>query len=131
MTRTRSPQRTFYGFSLIETILTVSIMTLCVSIGLAESLTTLSHTYARIDRSILLASIREARAESIHHACRSLNCAGSASHGIYIERNHITLFEGSSYIKRSTAVDVSIPFLSDEHTEALQLLEAVELLLEH
>ena len=114
MTRTCFLQRTLYGFSLIETILTVSIMTLCVSIGFAESLSTLSHTYARADRLVLLASIREARAESIHHTCRSLTCAGSASHGIYVEHNHITLFEGSSYIKRNATVDLSIPFLSDE-----------------
>jgi Tfp pilus assembly protein FimT len=102
------------AFTLTEIIIVISILIFCASVGLPECITTLTRTFTHIDKFLLLSAIREARAESMHHTCRSQNCAGSASHGLYIEQNKITLFEGSSYIKRNTDTDIIVPFLSEE-----------------
>jgi hypothetical protein len=62
---------------------------------------------ARLDSMLLLAGIREARAESMQNV-------DDSAHGIYIDSSHTVIFSGQSYASRDNADDLQLPFLTTE-----------------
>ncbi len=114
MTHPTSPHFYTHGFSLVETLVTLSLLTACISIGLAESLDTLARASARTDRELLVSTLHEARLRSLNRVCSSQNCAMPFPHGVYLEHNQLTLFEGLTYASRTQSLDVRIPFSSEE-----------------
>jgi prepilin-type N-terminal cleavage/methylation domain-containing protein len=98
------------GFTLIEMLMVISLMTICAGLALSGGIDTYSRALARSDRALLMGALREARAESMAGVCNGQFCTGPVPHGVFVSPKLLTIFEGSSYAARSLSADARIPF---------------------
>lgn len=86
------------GISLIEVIIAIGL------IGLIGSLIGPIHTseyqqYSFADeRSIFVSNLQKARSRAMHNVCLGSECIKGLPHGIHIEENFYTIFQGDTYV---------------------------------
>ncbi len=94
------------GFSLVELILTVAIMTIIVSIVAPITNKQFDFFDITAERENFLSVLRRARILSITNR-------NSSPHGVYVATTTYTVFEGVSFAARSTSYDEVYPKLGN------------------
>lgn len=95
------------GFTLIEILIVVGIMTLLGGVTLIVSMDNY-HAYAfRAERDTLVSLLQKARSQSMSNICLPTNgsCTNGKAHGVYVSAGQYTVFQGQSYGARDGAVD--------------------------
>lgn len=87
------------GFTVIEVIIAVTLMTFLAGIGLWVGMDVYRSYSYRSERNIFISALQKARLE----AMVNLN---EAKHGLYIETNRYTIFQSTStYVNRNASFD--------------------------
>lgn len=91
-----------YGFTLLEILLVVALLTTLAGISLPISLVFLQKSTLEAATQSTVQSLRKAQVfarSSVH----------DMSWGVYAENGHVTLFGGNSYATRNTTYDEVLP----------------------
>jgi prepilin-type N-terminal cleavage/methylation domain-containing protein len=106
------------GFSLIETIVALSLLSIFVLLEIPASLHSYGAAVHRADMQLLISALREARAQSLSEVCKNPHCTESPAHGVYFNSTQLTVFEGGSYATRYRAADIPLTFSLPETMSA-------------
>lgn len=106
------------GFTVIEIIMVIGLMSIIISFGAVFSLQTITKSNVTQERDLFVALLlNRARAQALAHV-------HATAHGVYVnnETHEYVLFEGTTYILGATT-NRTIPFTSEhivvrnEHTD--------------
>lgn len=104
------------GFTLVEVLVTISIMMIIGGLGLVFGLDSLRSYAFRSDRDLLVSALQYSRATAMGNMCRNntdSSCVGGRSHGVHLADSSITLFQTSSaasdYSSRDASADLVLP----------------------
>jgi len=104
------------GFTLIEMMLVVALITILGGLGLYFGLDSLRGYSFRSDRDVLASVLQHARAEAVSNVCRGGGCQDGKPHGVAIKPSDYpdsyVIFQGSSYDSR-TAEDKNYDAIFD------------------
>jgi|GEM_PF-1036552 len=114
LVRTKNP----IGFTLIEVLVVISIMTIVIAGVFSLSLRSSSGTEIEADVLLVHSLLRQARAKSVAQVCSFGDCAFVPKQGVFVSMNSVTLFEGESYAIRGAEHDVIIPLHSNSSAES-------------
>lgn len=95
------------GFTLIEILIVIGIMTLLGGIALIVSMDNY-HAYAfRAERDTLVSLLQKARSQSMTNVCLGVSgsCTNGRPHGVNVSTGQYTVFQGQTYAARDAAVD--------------------------
>ncbi len=99
------------GFTLIEILIVIGIMTLLGGMALIVSMDNY-HAYAfRAERDTLVSLLQKARSQSMSNICLGTagSCTNGKTHGVYVSAGQYTVFQGPTYATRDTVVDEIYP----------------------
>ncbi len=93
------------GFTLIELMIVLSIISLVVGIGLFFDFDSFRGHSFNSDRDTLISALQHARAKAVNNICRGdgSECSGGKPHGVYIDdlNDKYVIFQGSNYSSSS------------------------------
>ncbi len=89
------------GFTLIEILITLVLITAIASLGLTVGYNVYRSTTLSAERDLMVSALEKARNLAMTNA-------GESDHGMYIEDNKHTIFRGSSYDSRDPDYDLEI-----------------------
>ena len=89
------------GFTLIEILMTLAIITLLASMGLAVSVGTYRSYAFNTEQDILMSLLMKTRQQALTNV-------DEAPHGLFITPSEYVLFEGASYAARAQSKDEHI-----------------------
>jgi len=91
---------------MFEVLIVMGIFVLVGGFALFVSMETYRGTNFRSDRSVLIAALERARAQSVNNVCLGTGCTNGKPHGVkMLTNNTLVLFQGASYAARDTDVD--------------------------
>jgi len=96
------------GFTLVEIILVLGLLTMLGGFGLFISMDFYRSYSLRASRNTLISTLHKARSQAISNI-------DQAPHGIRIESNQYTVFEGPTYASRTATLDEVIGAETDRH----------------
>jgi len=99
-----------WGFTLIEIIITMAIITTIGGLCLSYGLDNLRYHYLYSDRDTLISSLQFARGKAMANTCEK-SCSSGQPYGVYLENDKFIIFEGQTY--SSTFNDNNIILSSD------------------
>lgn len=91
-----------WGFTLIETIIAIAILTIIASLGLVFGIDFYKTYSLDAERNMIVSVLQKARS-------RAQNNINQSPHGVSFQANEYIIFQGASYISRSVAYDQIIP----------------------
>lgn len=116
------------GFTLIEVLIVIGIMTLLGGVALIVSMDNY-HAYAfRAERDTLVSLLQKARSQSMSNICLGAvgSCTNGKAHGVYVSAGQYVIFQGQTYGTRDGAVDEIYPVQGvDVKTKSGSLTEVV------
>jgi prepilin-type N-terminal cleavage/methylation domain-containing protein len=103
------------GFTLIETIVAVSILTILSTLSFGVHIDMFQRYSFRDERDQIVLLLMRARSDAMNNLCTQADCSMGLPHGVRIESNRITLFEGVIFDKDALqnevhTIDTSISF---------------------
>mgnify|MGYP003393241446 CR=1 FL=1 len=101
------------GFTLIEILVVLGIITIIGSISIIMGVDDYRRQLFRSDRDVLITALQHARAQSVSNICLGDGCDNGKPHGVYISDDEYIMFQGESYATRDTDVDAVIDADSD------------------
>lgn len=107
-----STRNTRDGFTLIETIVVMSLIAMIGGFTAVVSLDSYrSHSF-RSDRDMLVVALQRARSQSMNNICKDGGspCTNGKSHGVLFNSDAAVIFQGTGSTTRDTALDERIPF---------------------
>ncbi len=93
------------GFSLIEVMIVLGLFALIGGLGLIISMDTYRGHNFGSERNVLLSTLEKARSQAISNMCFGAGCTDGKKHGVHVTPTGYTIFQGSSWGSRDTAVD--------------------------
>ncbi len=93
------------GFTLLEMLIVVSLLGGLSVFGLIVGMESYRSYMFHSDRDMLIAVLQKARSQSINNICIGTSCTNGKSHGVYIDGDTFTLFQGSNYPSRDIYAD--------------------------
>jgi len=87
-----------FGFTLIEILIVVGILSILVGLGLFIGNDFYRGYNLRLERSVMVSALQKARNQSMSNI-------GQSNHGVYLTNDGFTIFQGPSYAGRSTSSD--------------------------
>lgn len=93
------------GFTLIEMLVVMGILTMLGSLALFVNLDTYYGFMFRGERDTLISTLQKARSQSMNNICLGAGCVDGKPHGVHVKKGEYTIFQGGSYAARDTAVD--------------------------
>lgn len=93
------------GFTLIEMLVVMGILTMLGSLALFVNLDTYYGFMFRSERDTLISTLQKARSQSMNNICLGAGCVDGKPHGVHVKKGEYTIFQGGSYAARDTAVD--------------------------
>jgi prepilin-type N-terminal cleavage/methylation domain-containing protein len=114
------------GFTLVETLLVLALMSVLISVSLTEGLASFTRGLSQNDRQLAVSALREARAEAMDGTCTGNACAGPLAHGVFISQSGVTIFEGASYADRLQQADQVLLFSAEETVSDTYVLFAAD-----
>ncbi|MBA3789338.1 prepilin-type N-terminal cleavage/methylation domain-containing protein [Patescibacteria group bacterium] len=97
------------GFTLIEALISLTVLTLLASVGFLGSIGSYTHELAYSNQITIRLALTRARAEAINGICKGSGCTAGVDHGVYLTSSTATVFQGSSYGSRSELFDENLP----------------------
>lgn len=89
------------GFTVIEIIITITIITAISVLGATVGFDVYRSGTLSVERDLLVSSLEKARSFAMTNV-------GESSHGLYVEDNRHILFRGDSYPERNTDYDLEV-----------------------
>ncbi|MCX6759554.1 MAG: prepilin-type N-terminal cleavage/methylation domain-containing protein [Candidatus Nealsonbacteria bacterium] len=93
------------GFTLIEIIV---VMSLLAAIGALTAFANFDvwrgYTF-RGECDLLISVLQKARSQSVNNICLGSSCTDGRPHGVYIQSDKYTIFQGSDWDHRDVAID--------------------------
>ena len=89
------------GFTLLETLITLAIITSLAGIGLIVGIDAYQRSQLRQEHRSIVSLFEKARIES-------MNNVGGTGHGVWISGGQAVLFRGNSYVTRDPEWDVRV-----------------------
>jgi prepilin-type N-terminal cleavage/methylation domain-containing protein len=96
------------GFTLIEILITLTLFSLFATAISVWGVSNYLSAQTRSDKDTIVTSLVETRAESQNNVCLS-TCLILPSHGVYFNKNVLTVFEGASFLTRNKEFDLQLP----------------------
>jgi prepilin-type N-terminal cleavage/methylation domain-containing protein len=96
------------GFSLLETIIVMSIVVLLGSCVFVMSTDAMRGYAFRNARGLIVASLVRARSQSMNNICIGESCIDGKAHGVKVTTNNVIIFQGSSFVGRDQNLDEKI-----------------------
>lgn len=96
------------GFTLIEALVVMGILSMLGGLGLFLNLDTYRSLMFRSERDTLISAILKARSQSMNNMCIGTGCTDGKAHGVYVTKGKYVIFQGQSYATRDTSVDEAI-----------------------
>ncbi len=90
------------GFTLIETIIAVAILTILASLGLVFGIDYYKSYSLNAEQNMVISVFQKARS-------RAQNNINQSPHGVSLQPNSYVIFQGSSYASRNVAYDQTVP----------------------
>jgi prepilin-type N-terminal cleavage/methylation domain-containing protein len=116
------------GFTLIEVIVVLALVTIIGGYSLTFGIDSLQRTTFHSDRDILIAALQRARAQAVGNICLGSTCVDGKSHGVHIiddaQGNVVsyTIFQGLNYGAEPALNDVIKSNPNTKHTGASDIL---------
>lgn len=98
------------GFSLIEMVVVLSMLSFFILLEIPTSLSSYSNTLQRADLQLLVSALKEARAQAMSDVCKNPVCTTPPAHGVLFTSTQLIIFEGPSYADRYRPADISLTF---------------------
>lgn len=105
-----------HGFTLIEIMIAMGIASILFAISLPITFEFYQNYQIASERDTVLSLLREARSQAMINL-------GNTNHGLYISPTAYTVFQGTSYATRSTALDQTHP-----RTKAITITGSTEII---
>ena len=100
------------GFTLIEMIIVLALITIVGGLGLYFGLDNLKGYSFHSDRDVLVSLLQHARSEAISNICRGEDCTDGKHHGVFVRPpehpDSYVVFQGENYINRDQDYDITI-----------------------
>ncbi|MDQ5922518.1 MAG: GspH protein [Patescibacteria group bacterium] len=100
------------GFTLIEMVIVLALITIVGGLGLYFGLDSLRGYSFHSDRDVLVSVLQHARSEAISNICRGEGCTDGKPHGVFIRPpehpKSYVIFQGTDYANRDIDYDVVI-----------------------
>ena len=96
------------GLTLIEVLVVMGMIVILVGLGLVLSMDTFRGFTFRSERDTLVALLQQARSQAINNVCLGTACTNGRPHGVKIESNLYTMFQGPDYAAHDSGVDRQI-----------------------
>jgi prepilin-type N-terminal cleavage/methylation domain-containing protein len=96
------------GFTLIEILVVVALLSIVAGFALFVSLDTYRGATFRSERASLVASLQHARALAMHGVCTGNDCTMGRAHGVSVQSDRYVIFQGSSYAGLDSGQDTAI-----------------------
>lgn len=93
------------GFTLLESLVVLSIFTMLGGLGLIVSLDSYRGYAFRGERDTIVRVLAKARSQSLSNVCIGATCTDGKPHGVRIATGGYTIFQGASYDARESGVD--------------------------
>jgi prepilin-type N-terminal cleavage/methylation domain-containing protein len=96
------------GFTLMELLIVISLLTIIASLGLFVSMQTLNNSSFHSGRDLYVTALEHARAQAINNICTGTSCIDGLPHGVHIETDvngnvtRFIAFQGASYNSADT-----------------------------
>lgn len=88
------------GFTLIEMLVVIGLLTIIGTIGLVLSFDSYRGYAFRGDRDLAIATFQKARSQAVNGVCKSTvlaPCTSGVPHGVHIGSGNLTIFQGTTY----------------------------------
>ncbi|HVV39079.1 MAG TPA: prepilin-type N-terminal cleavage/methylation domain-containing protein [Candidatus Paceibacterota bacterium] len=102
------PRQSSRGFTLIEIVVVMGLLAVVGGVTLIVSMDSFRGYTFRSEVSTLTAVLQKARSQAVNNMCFGAGCTNGKPHGIHIEGNTYTIFQGASYAARDQAQDEMI-----------------------
>lgn len=93
----KAPRLTQKGFTLLETMLAVSILTMVGTLLFGIDINSFERYSFRDERDQILGLIIRARSEAMNNLCLGAFCSKPLPHGVHFEAGKVTLFQGDAF----------------------------------
>lgn len=103
--KTCQPGRLTCGFTLIEIMVVIGLVSVVLGFGFFFDLDNLRFNSFRGDRDTLVSTLQHTRAEAMANICRGL-CTDGKPHGVKIFPDKFVIFQGEDYSSRDTDFDI-------------------------
>src|ERR1043166_3537154 len=92
------------GFTLIELIITIGLISIIATFGLFLSWDYYRGTAFLSEQKIVVSILQKARNQSMSNVCLG-TCTDGKAHGVKFLADKYVIFQGNSYLSRDTSVD--------------------------
>ncbi|KND51770.1 MAG: hypothetical protein ABA06_00720 [Parcubacteria bacterium C7867-001] len=94
------------GFSLLEIIVVLGLVTIVGAFGLFVNFDDFRGFTFRNERDIIVSTLQKARSQAINNMCFGTGCTDGKPHGVYFGlTGKYVIYQGATYATRDTAVD--------------------------
>ena len=93
------------GFTLIELLVVMGLLTFVGGFSLIVSMDSFRGQTFHSERDTLLSTLEKARSQAINNMCFGPGCTNGKAHGVHIQNNQYTIFQGVSFATRDIALD--------------------------
>ena len=104
------------GFSLIEILIVIGLFAMIAGVTLIVSMDSFRGHSFYSERNVLISTIQKARSQAISNMCFGGGCVDGKPHGVHIESTQYTVFQGSSWAGRDSAIDEVVSITSKSVT---------------
>jgi prepilin-type N-terminal cleavage/methylation domain-containing protein len=89
---------TLKGFSLIELIVVIGLITIIAGFGMIVSIDDYRGYSFRSERDIIVSALQKARSQATNNMCYGAACTDGLAHGVYFGTpGHYIIFQGTTY----------------------------------
>jgi Tfp pilus assembly protein FimT len=93
------------GFSLIEILVVMGMLTIIGALGLFMSMDSYRSYAFRNERNIVVSALQRARSQAVSNVCMGATCTDGKPHGVHVVTGQYVIFQGASYATRDAGYD--------------------------
>ena len=97
------------GFTLIEILVVIGLLTFVGGFTLIVSMDSFRGYSFRSERTMLVAVLQKARSQAVNNMCFGAGCTDGKPHGVHIAAGSYTIFQGASYVAGDPLNEVVVP----------------------
>ncbi len=112
--------RAHRGFTLVEMVVVIALVGIIGSLTAFSDLGAYKRVLASTDADTIASALVQARNDAMHGVCFDSSCDAPPTHGVYMAKNHLVIFEGPSYNDRLVAVDEELTLEGIENSSSDQ-----------